>query len=445
MKIFIAIMFLMGAFVPNVYSQDTLLLDFSEAIRIGLSQNLMFQTKINEQEILKKERQAALLGHLPRVNMSNSFYRQMGQQYQQVEGQLIVTNVTNDIASSNINATLPLVNAGRRLNTTRATRLYEDAGEHGLHRAAQEVVFNIAQQYLQVLLDRELYLIALENLENQKQQLRQIEGFVEAGIRTLSDQYNQQSEVARLLTVVLDAEIKMETDLWLFAETLQLESGSYPMLEPVNMDAQRSEFMELSLPELYEISLNNRRDLLEQKSMEQGHKRMLSVSRSFYYPQLSAYFNYSTFATTLDERSFADQFLRIYPQSTIGLSLTIPIFNNFENKVLVTRSKVAYQNQQLEYKAQERMLTQETKLAYDNYRAAIRREEATKVQLSAAEEAQKVIAERFRLGVSNFVDLAQANQQLVEAQSDYTQAVYTNYFQEVILRYTLGILEVESL
>ncbi|HSJ69213.1 MAG TPA: TolC family protein [Anditalea sp.] len=445
MKRIIVFILIFGAFISNAFSQDTLMLDFQEAIRIGLSQNQAFQRRTNEQEVLRKERQAALLGHLPRVNINNNIYRQIGQQFQQVEGQLIVTNVTNDIVSSNMTANLPLLNAGRRLNTTRATNMFEEAGEHGIDRAAQDVIFNIAQQYLQILLDQELLLIAIENLENQKQQLRQIEGFVEAGIRTLSDQYNQQSEVARLTTVVLDAEIQLETDLWQFAETLQLDPNSFPMLEPVNIDTQLSEFMDLSLTELYRIAHKNRSDLKEQKLLEQAQKRMVAVSRSFYYPQLNAFFQYNTFATSLDERSFSDQYLRIYPQRTIGLSLTIPIFNNFENRVLVARSKLEYQNQQLESNALERRLTQETKLAYENYRAAIRREEATKVQLTAAEEAQKVIAERFRLGVSNFVDLAQANQQLVAAQSDYTQAVYTNYFQEVILRYTLGVLEVDRL
>lgn len=442
MKKFLAIVFILGACVGNVHAQDTLLLDFQEAIRIGLSQNQAFLMRKNEQEVLKVERQAALLGHLPRVNIGNNIYRQIGQQYQQVEGQLIVTNVTNNIASSNLNANMPIFNAGRRIHTTQATRLFEKAGEHGIERAAQDVVFNIAQQYLQILLDQELYLIALENLENQKQQLRQIEGFVEAGLRTLSDQYNQQSEVARLTTVVLDAEIQLETDLWLFAEMLQLDANSFPVLEPVNIDTQRSEFMNLGLPELYRLAQQNRKDLQEQKLIHEGQRKMVAVARSFYYPQLNAFFGYNTFATSLDERTFQDQFLRIYPQRTIGLNLTIPIFNNFENRAVVARSKMEFQNQELELNALERRLTQETKLAYENYRAAIRREEATKIQLAAAEEAQRVIAERFRLGVSNFVDLAQANQQLVAAQSDYTQAVYTNYFQEVILRYTLGVLEV---
>ena len=444
MKKLIATLFVFGAVVCTAYPQDTLRLNFEEAVRIGLSQNQDFQVRKNDQEVFRRERQAAVMGHLPRVNINNNVFRQMGQQFQQVEGQLIVTNVTNDIVSSGLNANLPILNAGRRLHTTQATRLFEKAGEHGLERAAQDVVFNIAQQYLQILLDQELYNIALENLENQMQQLRQIEGFVEAGIRTLSDQYNQQSEVARLRTVVLDAEIQLETDLWQFAETLQLDPNSFPQLEMIDLDTYRSEFLDLDLQELYDLAILNRQDLKEQKLLQEGQKKMIAVNRSFYFPQLSAFFGFNTFATSLDERSFSDQFLRIYPQRTFGLNLSIPIFNNFENRVLVTRSKVAYANQQLQLSALERRLVQETKLAYENYRVAIRREEATKIQLTAAEEAQRVIAERFRLGVSNFVDLAQANQQLVAAQSDYTQAVYTNYFQEVILKYTLGILELEG-
>jgi outer membrane protein len=66
------------------------------------------------------------------------------------------------------------------------------------------------------------------------------------------------------------------------------------------------------------------------------------------------------------------------------------------------------------------------------------------VQLAAAVEAQMAIAERFRLGVSNFVDLATANQQLVRGQADYAQSLYTLFFQEVILRYQLGVLDVEN-
>lgn len=429
----------------NLQAQDTIPLSFDEAVRIGISQNLEFQMVSNRQEVLKAEKINAKLSHLPRINMGSTAGRNIGQQFQQVEGELIVTNEIQDYITGNVDVSMPVFNGARRINMTAATRHFAEAGQNELQRAREEVMFNVAQQYLQVLLDEQLYNIAVENLENQKKQLEQIEGFVNAGLRTLADLYNQQSEVARLETVALDARLQWETDLWTLAEILQMENNALPKPQAVDVAAFGSDLLALSYPQLYDIALSNRKDLLQQQSLEEANRRLLAVSRSQLYPQLNAFFNYSTFSTSFDQRPFRDQFFTIYPQRSFGFRLNIPVFNNFDNRLEVTRSKVDLKNQNLQKRALERQIAQDVKLSYENYRAAIRRDEATKLQLKAAEEAQKAISERFRLGVSNFVDLAQANQQLVTAQSDQAQAKYTLYFQDIIMRYALGILESEGL
>jgi len=427
-------------FFGKVVGQDTIPMSFQEAVQLGLSQNIDYLKLLNQQEVLKVERLNAQFNHLPRVNLTNDNFRQIGQQFQQVEGELIVTNEINNIVSGRINANMPIFNGFRRTNDTKAGRNLEDAGKFGIERAKQEVMFNIAQQYLQVLLDEELYNIALENLENQKKQLDQIEGFVEAGLRTLSDLYNQRSEVARLETVAIDAKIQWESDLWDLAEMLQLGPNILPKPEQVSLDKLESEWLGMGLGELYSIALGQRKDYGQLMLLESANKNLLASAKSAYLPQLNAFFNYSTFFTSLDDRTFSNQFFTIFPQRSFGVSLSVPIFNNFENRASVARSRVDFQNQQLDKLALERRITQEVKMAYENYRGAIRRESATRVQLEAAEEAQTVIAERFRLGVSNFVDLAQANQQLVTAQSDFAQAQYTLYFQELMLKFALGVL-----
>lgn len=433
---------LLASFIGELIAQDTIPLSFQEAVKIGLSQNIDYRKLLNQQEVLRMERLNAQFNHLPRVNLSNDAFRQIGQQFQQVEGELIVTNEINNIITGRINASMPIFNGLRRINNTQAGKSFEDAGKHALERAKQEVMFNIAQQYLQVLLDEELYKIALENLENQKRQLEQIDGFVEAGLRTLSDLYNQKSEVARLEAVALNAKIQLETDLWTLAETLQLGPNILPKLEQVSLETEESDLLQLPLDELYFTAIAERRDFKQVQLLENANKKMLVAAKASYLPQLNAFFNYNTFFTTLDERTFSNQFFTIFPQRSFGLSLTVPIFNNFENRASVTRSKMEFYNQQLDKSALERRINQEVKLAYENFKAAIKREEATQSQLAAAIEAQTAISERFRLGVSNFVDLAQANQQLVTAQSDYAQAQYTLFFQEVILKFALGILEV---
>ena len=431
---------LTAGYLPS-QAQDTLLLTFEEAVEIGLQRNQTYQIRQNEQDLLKMEKKAATAAFFPRVNINNSFSQQSGQQSQLVEGEYIFTTISNQRISSGLSAELPIYSGGRISHRRQAAGLLEEAGQYNLERGSQEVVFQVAQQFLQVLLDEELYRLALQNLENQKEQLRQIEGFVEVGLNTLSDQYNQQSEVARLETVALNAQIQLETDLWQMAELLQLEPGVLPQLSPVNITApQQSDFLALGPEALYELAFENRKDYKAQQLSELAGRKLLSASRAGFFPQVGAFFNYSSFYTSLDQRAFSDQFLNIYPQMSVGVGLSIPIFNNFNNKLNVARSTLDLKNRQLELQAVERSLHQETKLAYENYHGAIRRQASTQIQLDAAAEAQLAIHEKFKLGLANFVDLAQANQQLATAQSDHAQATYTLYFQEILMKYTLGLL-----
>ncbi len=425
----------------TIQAQDTIKLNFQDAVVQALKANVDYRTQENNMEILKKEKQVALLSHLPAANASVNFARQNGQQFQQIEGEIVVTNVTNEIVSSNVNLNMPIFNSGRRIFDTQSARLAYQAGQEGINRASQQVVFEVARLYLQVLLDQELLRIAEQNLENQQEQLRQIEGFVDAGLRTVSDLYNQQSEVARVESVQVDAEIQLENDLWSLAEYLQLEIGAVPELSPLENQAATASFESLELSELYEIAQTNRVDKTQQELLVEATKKDMKAMKAMYYPRLNAFFNYNSFFTSLDSRTFQEQYFRIYPQNTFGLNLIIPIFNNFQSRLDVSRVRVAHQNQILQKESLDRKIVQEVKLAHQNYLGAIQKEANTDIQVRAAEEAALAVRERFRLGLSNFVDLSTANQQLVNAQSDQAQATFTLYFQEVVMQHALGTLE----
>ena len=424
-----------------VQAQDTIPLNFQQAVGIALSKNLEFAILENNMEVLRKQKQVAVLSHLPSMGMTTNLLRQSGQQFQQVEGEIVVTNVTNDIVSSNFGMDLPVFNSGRRILDTQSAKLALEAGEKGLERAKQQVVFDVSRRYLQVLLDHELLRIAEQNLDNQKKQLIQIEGFVEAGIRTISDLYNQQSEVARLESVLVDAEIQMENDIWSLSEYLQLEAGIVPVLEIFDPIGGRSPEDGLDLMQLYELAKKNRQDLKQQELLATSLKKDFQAVKSMYFPQINAFYNYNTFFTSLDSRSLREQLLRIYPQNTFGLSMSIPIFSNFEARLNTSRSKVNYENQLLQKESIERKVFQEVRLAYQNYQAAMRKEYNTKAQVLAAEEAFLAVNERFRLGLSSFVDIATANQTRVRAKADQAQATYTLYFQDLWMKYAVGTLE----
>lgn len=426
----------------TLQAQDTLRINFRQAVDLALAANVDYQVQSNNMEVLKLQKQNALLSHLPNANISSTIFQQSGPQTQQVGDDFVVVNVTNEKVNAGLNMNMPIFNAGRRILDTQSSKLAYEAGENGLERASQQVMFDVARRYLQVLLDDELVRISRENLLNQKEQLRQIEGFLDAGLRTLSDKYNQQSEVARLESVLVDAELQFQNDVWDLSEYLQLDPGVVPVLESVDPRVDDLRYMGMSMPELYEIAEANRADGVQQRLLEASFKKDMKAIKASYYPSIDVFYNYSTFYTSLDPNTLQDQLFQVYPQNILGLSLNIPIFNNFQNKLNVARSKVAYKNQILQKESVNRKIYQDVKLAYLNYLAAVKKQENTGVQVLAAEEAQNAISERFRLGISNFVDLATANQQLVAAQADQAQAIYTLFFQEVLMQHALGTLEV---
>lgn len=427
----------------RVNAQDTLRIDFREAVDLALAANVDYQIQSNNMEVLKVEKQSAILSHLPNANINTSFAQLSGQQQQQINEEIVVANFKNEVINAGINLNMPIFNAGRRILDTQSAKLAYEAGEKGLDRATQQVMFDVARRYLQVLLDEELLRISLENLENQKETLRQIDGFVDAGLRTLSDKYNQQSEVARLESVLVDAELQYQSDVWDLSEYLQLEPGVVPVLDSVDPRTDDLMYEGMSMPELYEIAQLNRADGVQQDLLMHSYKKDMKAIKAMYYPRISAYYNYSTFSTSLNEDfNTQTQLFDNNPLNTVGLSLNIPIFNNFQNKLSVANSKVAYKNQILQKESMDRKIYQDVKLAYLNYLAAVKKERNTGIQVLAAVEAQNAIAERFRLGISNFVDLATANQQLVSAQADQAQAVYTLFFQEVLMQHALGTLDV---
>jgi outer membrane protein len=435
---------LLGAFFffGKIHAQETISLNFKMAVDLALSKNLEFKIQENNMDILQKEKQVAMLSHLPSVGVTSNFLRQTGQQFQQIEGEIVVTNVSNDIMTGNLSVNMPLFNSGRRLLDTQSANLALEAGEKGLNRAKQQVIFEVSRRYLQVLLDQELVRISIENLENQKQQLLQIEGFVDAGLRTISDLYNQQSEVARLESLKVDAEIQYENDLWLLTEYLQLAPGVVPAIEPVEPIREINSLQGMDMSQLYDLAKSNRQDLGQQTLLANSFKKDMQAIKAMYFPRLTAFYNYNTFSTSLDNRSLREQFLRVYPQNTVGFGLAIPIFTNFQSRLDVSRSRVAYENQILQKEAIDRKVYQEVRLAFQNYQAAIRKEKNSQVQVLAAEEAFKAVNERFRLGLSSFVDISTANQTMVRAQVDQAQAIYTLYFQEVLMKFALGTLEI---
>ncbi len=426
----------------SLIAQNRLELSYREAIELAQNQNVELQIRKNEQRVNQAEHQEARMRFLPNATLNTSVLRQIGQQFQAVEDRIVVTNIATDFVSASLGLNLDLYNGMSRKNTYHATKHRLLAQSETIKQTRLNIILEVSRQYLQVLLDKELTRIAEENIENQRKILQQIENFVRSGIRARPDLLSQKAELSRLELEWVNAEIQVENDLQLLAGTLQIDPGYTLDIKKIDgIELSAFNHQALTVEELFIEAKKHRPDLKSQSETLEAARYDVAAARGLYLPRVTAFYNFGTFFTSLDERSFSMQFTSVYPVNTFGIRVNVPIYSNHQNKTNVIRSEVIARNEELNSLAMERQLYQEIQSAYLNYKSSLKREEVSAYQLEAALENVKVQEERFRLGLNSIVEFAEANRMLVQARSDSAQALYSRVFSELILQYTLGVVQ----
>jgi outer membrane protein len=118
--------------------------------------------------------------------------------------------------------------------------------------------------------------------------------------------------------------------------------------------------------------------------------------------------------------------------------MQIPIFNRFSIHNQIQSAKVQYKNAQLQLENLKLGVVQEVKQAYTDYVSFAKQFEASEKALVFATKSLETQQERYNIGSSTLIELAQANAQFVEASSNRAQALFRLIFQEQLINYFVG-------
>jgi outer membrane protein len=426
-------------------------LTFKEAVKIGLEKNLALNQAKNNLVSTSVAKTSNMLQMAPSVNIQGNAGRNDGNSFNQQEGKVV--NGVLDFFSVNVNASMPLFNGLNSVNTFRQSVHQNEAQLQLVHRTSQDVIRNVANQYLQCLLDRQLAVIQEKNVETQKQQYNQIKEQVNAGSRAEVDLYNQEYQVKNAELLYLRAMNTLNNDKAQLAIILQLDPTVQFDLEEPSWDINQIDVQMKSLEELKTTALTQRSDLSQAKSTRKASQLGFYATRGTYLPIVSAFAQYGSRYNYIkptpefnpENRSFNDQFFEDNTQLTYGVSFTVPIFGGFQNRLSVVRSKVAYENAKLTTENTENTVKSEVLLAYQNYTTAKTSFEASESQLKAAEISYSLEKERYNLGIADIVALTLATQNYTRAQADAASARYTLMFQQVLVNYATGTLKFEDI
>lgn len=139
------------------------------------------------------------------------------------------------------------------------------------------------------------------------------------------------------------------------------------------------------------------------------------------------------YATVFQENLTKFLYRNDYPNSYIGLSLNVPIFNGFQRSYQLKESKINVQKSQNDLANVKNALNLEAssaRISYFNSRQSLNNQKRSR---ELAQEVLRVSKIKYSQGVGSSIEVTQAQTDLENADNQYIQALYNALISKVDL------------
>ncbi len=413
---------------------------FGDAVKIALQQNITLKQAENAKALTAVTVQQQRNQFLPNLALNTSTSGNIGQSFNQTAGSLV--NQTSQTLNAGVTSGVTLFNGFQNLSLLKQARFSESASASDLARARQTVVFTVASNFLSLVTLQEQQGVQEGNLIAQQQQLQQVLLFVKAGRNSIADQYQQEAAVATAQSGVVSARRAVELAKVDLIQTLQLDPmQTYDFAAPA-VDSTRTA-VPLTLDGLMAGAFTDRSDLTAAKLRVDAANEALKTSSSTRWPSISLSAGYNTAYTSLTDASFSDQ-LNQRKGGSLGLSLSVPLFDRGASKVATQQASISLSNARLVNDRQRQTVALEVRRAFLDYQSAVDQLIAARAQQRSADLALSAVQERYRVGAATLTEVSVSRAAQVSAASALVNARYTLIFQQSLMSYYTGTLDPAS-
>jgi len=458
------LLMLLIVFSSTANAQDKLSL--TQCINIAKSKNISLQQAQLTLASGKIQLDQSKTNRLPNLNGSGGHNYNFGRSIDPFTNQFVNQSIQSNSFSLSTNVTL--FNGFQLQNTIKQNENNLRVAEKDLEVLNNNISLSVSALYLQILLNEEQLKNSLQQKTLTEAQLKRARQMYEAGNASRSAVVNLDAQLSNDDMNIVNAKNTIRNAYAQMAALLQITNYEDFTVEnpaltiPSNKTPTIEQIIEKSLLTMPEIE----RDNLKMKSSLIG----LQIAKGAYYPRLSLFGSVNTvYSQSRKERydvttnfmtigvvestnqnvisPFNSYKLRTTPFGQqlsdnfgqgIGLSLSVPIYNNNRIKNNIALSKINYQNNQLGLQNTEQQLKNDIVTAFANYEnanarytASIKNEEAQKLNFEFTND-------RFEAGLLNSVELLNAKNQWSTAQINTSQSKYEYVFRKLILDFYQG-------
>ena len=353
-------------------------------------------------------------------------------------------NINSASVSGYLNTDFTIFNGMTLSNTVKQREMDLQVTLQEMQKTKDDIMLAIAAEYLQILFAEEVIGVTEANIEVTKYQINRTKQLVEAGSLAKGALLEIEAQLAREELQLVNNQNDLQLSYLNLYQFLDLPIAESFKIEKPKLPEVQANLTIMNAFDVFNNAINIRPEIKAAQLRVESAMKQLEIAKGNQYPSLSFganYYNlYNNQYTDIngDKISFGDQ-LKNNRRSSLGLSLSIPIFNRFQVKNSISNSQLQIEDYKYQLQTARNVLRKDIELVYTNALAALNRYISTQKAVDSMKEAFRYTEEKFNVGMINSVEYNQSKNNLTVAQSDLIQAKYEYIFRTKILDFYNGV------
>ncbi|MEO8719996.1 MAG: TolC family protein [Ginsengibacter sp.] len=450
-----------------------------ECVRYAMENNIPVKQSALQADVAEITYTQSKLSQIPSFNVSNSEGLSYGKSQNPSTG--ILENQNYFSVNLNLQSSVQIFNWFSKKNTILANQFAVMAANAATDKLKNDIALTVANSYLQILLAREQEQIATVQVKQSRTQLDLINKQVAAGAMAEFNATELESQLANDTANLITAAGNVTQAKYVLKSNMNIDAAdSFDIDEPSMNQIPVMPIGDLQPESVYASALENQpQQKMNAYNLKAAEKNSLA-SKGMLYPSISAFGNlgssYGYFRTPqftqvftgyvpsglvvtdnsgnviqvqrpvykngvkdgyITSNSFGTQFNNNFGQS-IGLNLSIPIFNGWQAKANYKRSKINIKNLELQDDLDNKTLKQDIYQAYNAAAVAMAKLSSSEKAVQAAQKTYDYTLTRYTIGMIGTLELITNQNRLFTAKLQYAVNQFDYVFKMKVLEYYKG-------
>ena len=323
----------------------------------------------------------------------------------------------------NLNANWTLFDGGRRTKEIKRSKLQNEVDKLSTEETEDNIQIAVVQAYLQVMYAMESVRINENTVETAKAERDRAEELYKAGSISSVDLAQLESQYSSDKYQLVVAKNSLDNYKLQLKQLLELD-----ILDEIKLDMPdiAEEHILTPLPDkeiIYMTSLEVMPQIRSSELSIEMAELEKQKAKSSYWPTLSMNAGVGTGHISGTDYNFGNKIWKNFNES-IGLTISIPIFANRENKTAYNKAKLALTTSQLDLLNAQKDLLQTVESIYLDAVSAQSQYLSATERLSYIQQSFQLTEEQFFLGMKNTLEMLTEKNNLLTAQQEVLQAKY---------------------